>query len=588
MIFYYAVTNYHILNCILHRLKYNKDKKAILYVSKWHPEHLVLIKNIKKTKFFDRVLVLDEVVFPSGNSKIGIKRIKSDIEYINKEISDRNRIDFDSYEEINVCGDHYGLSIYLNYNGINYNYFEDGCGILSNLDLLMNNIKKIDYSRYQILKYLDLPGSSKYVLKRFGDLNSQLPNYYNNKDIHFSVKEELEKIGKITLKKMISIFDDSFVIDDFNDYDILLTFHYNNLGIMSLEEQRLFYSYLLDFFGHDKIVIKPHPSDIQGKYQEWFPMLRFLPRKMPSEFLPLLVRNNFNNAITGWSTSVNGLKGKVKNIVIFDQQIDYKYKIMLKYYMISQFIVNLLGEDYAIICYGFNVNYIKNFIDCYKNDLDYQYYFYDDMSELNDISGKRVIIFDKVDNVQVKYINNIDNDAIVFEIEDINNSILKNDNLIYGFIEKNIIDDENHLILDSLKYDCFSCVVKNKFLKKEVLSFKFEKNLYFANIKSSLFFNTDSKKYILDCDKKNRCIYELKQTIKNINNDFSLYKDVSLNKIEDLKKQLNTLNDDIVLKKKEIVNLKKELNDIKSSNSWKMTKWYRVIGKKIKKIIYKS
>ena len=47
MVLYYAMTNYHILNCILHKLKYNKNKKAVLYLSEWHSEHNKLIRQIK-------------------------------------------------------------------------------------------------------------------------------------------------------------------------------------------------------------------------------------------------------------------------------------------------------------------------------------------------------------------------------------------------------------------------------------------------------------------------------------------------------------------------------------------------------------
>ena len=583
MIFYYAITNYHILNCILHKLKYNNNKKAVLYISKWHPEHLILEKSIKKTKFFDKVCIFEEVVFPSGNNKIGIKKIKNDIEYINKKISEKNKINFGKFEEINICGDDYGLSVYLNCNCIKYNSFEEGCGVFSNSDLLLNNIKRIDYSRYQILNYLKLPGNSKYVLNRYGDLNAQLPNYYNKKDIHFSVKEELEKIDNTILKKMISVFDDSFIVEDFSNYDIILTFHYINLGVFSVDEQRLFYSYLLDFFGHDKVVIKPHPSDIQGKYEEWFPNLKILPRKLPSEFLPSLVNNNFNSAITGWSTSINGLRDKVNRIVSFDQQIDYKYKIMIKYYMISQLIVSLLNEDYTIICYNFNINYISSFIDCFGNS-NYQFCYCSNFEEISSISGKKVIIFDKVTSEQLETINNFGDDTVIFELEDINDTILENNNLVFGVIEKCIADSSKYVNSSVLKYDSFSCIVNDSILKNDIMSFKFEKKFDYVNIKSRLVFDVDKKKYLLDINDKNSIINKLENELSLKNKELLSYKNDSLNKINDLELQLKKLNEKIDNKNNDILKLKKRINHILNSKSWKMTRPCRKIGEFIKKI----
>ena len=572
MVFYYAVTNYNILNCIIHKLKYNKNKKAVLYISKWHPEHLALVKNIKKTNFFDDVFVFEEVIFPSGNNKVSIRVIKNDIEYVCTKIRENNGIDFDKYSEINVCGDHYGLSVFLNKNNIKYNYFEDGCSILSNFALLMDNIKKFDYSRYQILKYLKLPGNSDCVLARYGDLEAQLEGYSNKKDIHFSVKEELKKIDRVKLRKMISIFDNSFVMENFNDYDILLTFHYNNLGILTLEEQRLFYSYLLDFFGHDKIVIKPHPSDIQGNYKKWFSNIKILPRKLPAEFLPLLVKDNFNSAITGWSTSVNGLKDKVNSIVNFDQQIDYKYKVLVKYFMISQIIVNSLNKEYSIICYNFNVNYIKNFIDYFEKGDSYKYYNCSNIEQITKIVGKKVIIFDKIDNDQIEYVNGVDTNTVIFEVEDICNTILKNDNLIFSIIKKSVIDKKKYVYPCSINYDSFSCVVKSSFLRKKILSLNLEKNLTFANICLNLIFDEDKNNYIIN---------NLKMELDNKNEDLLLYKKESF-------KQIKKLNETINNKDAEILELKNEINYIVNSNSWKLTSWYRSLGRIIKKVFHKS
>ena len=104
---YYAVTNYHLLCCILHSLKYHQNEKNILYLSCWHPEHKLLLKSLKESRLFYRGELFEEVRFPSGNQKILATQIQKDIDIILKDIPKNFINDVKKSKEINIAGDHY-------------------------------------------------------------------------------------------------------------------------------------------------------------------------------------------------------------------------------------------------------------------------------------------------------------------------------------------------------------------------------------------------------------------------------------------------------------------------------------------------
>lgn len=571
MIFYYAITNYHILNCILHKLKYHRSESAILYISKWHPEHKKLIDRLDKLDFFDHVLVFEEVVFPSLNQHISKNQIKSDIEYIVNNISPN--LDLEKYNEINVCGDHYGLGVYLVYHKIPYNYFEDGCGILSNESLLMNNIKGFEYSRYQILKSLNIPGNAKNVLNRFGNLDKQLDGYSNSKDIHFSVPVELKKISMKTLKEILFIFCDDSKFDTFDDADLILTFHYNNLGILTLEEQRIFYGYLIDYFSNSKnVVIKPHPSDIQPNYENWYPNAYVLSRSMPSELLPFFIKNKFCRAITGWSTSIYNLSDNFEKVINFNQEIDQTYLQMNQYYAVAYFIKSIQKYvDKNVYTCGINVVQLKNMF--YLFNIENIFSFNDEIIEKCEDSLPNIII--KNSNFNVKKIKNSvlklnHNDLLIYilnegiELQKILSLDIK-DVQILKISKQKITNDvfPSHYLLNDEYLIIFT---KNTFLKETIIKnyFNFEKRLLYTNIK--LFF-TDNLFEIL----KGAFLEETRKC-ENLKE-----------KCDELEQKANDFEQQIFDKNDLISKLNKQIDDILSSSSWKLTSLYRKIGAILKK-----
>lgn len=576
MIFYYAITNYHILNCILHKFKYHKKEKAILYISIWHPEHKDIIAKIQKMNFFDEVLAFKELKFPSGNNYISKEQIKKDIKYINDNMLNFN---LSSYKEINVCGDHYCLGVYLVTNNIKYNYFEDGCGILSNEDLLMNNIKQIEYSRYQILKSLKIPGKAKCIKNRFGNLQKQFSNYKNIKDINFSVSDELKKISKKDLEMIFSIFCENYKITTFEDAALILTFHYNNLGILTLEEQKLFYGYLIDYFANNKkVIIKPHPSDSQPNYNEWFPQTHVLPRKMPSEFLPFFVQKKFPIAITGWSTSIYNLSDILENVINFNQEIDKTYWQMNQYYLIS-YAINKISQNNKIAIYTNKINckQLKNTMNLFEiKDLKIEEYI-ETQKNQTEISN---IIISNIDKKSVQkdiiynLINKIsDNDLVICTIE----KNITFEELLELLVENSIVLEINKekitptakISKEFLKSEYLICFTKNSNFRNIITKIKLEKELTYSNIKIKVknnFYEIFGQKYIEQILKNKEIEKKYKQQLE-ISKDFEQQ----------------------IFDKNHLIDyLQNQNNEILNSSSWKITKNYRKIGKYIKKILNKK
>lgn len=567
MIMYYAITNYHILNCILHKLKYHPQENTTLYISKWHPEHEVLIEKIHKLNYFKDVILFEEVIFPSANNNITKEQIKQDIKYI---VNNIKNIDFSKYKEINICGDHYGLGVYLVYNNISYNYFEDGCGILSTEELLMSNIKKIEYSRYQILKYLKIPGKSKCVSKRFGNLEHQKSNYANKKDVHFSVSDELKKISKKDLDNIFSIFCDNYKITTYDDAALILTFHYNNLGILTLEEQRMFYGYLIDYFADNKqIVIKPHPSDLQPSYTSWFPKSHILPRKMPSEFLPTFTKKEFPIAITGWSTAIYNLSDILGNIVNFNQEIDKTYWQMNQYYLIAHIISKIYKqENSTILTRNINNKQLENLIKLFRiKNIKIE----DKKNKINQQKRKKINICcindKKAISKLTKELTEEDILICIFDnmisIEDILE--ISNKDILIVEIRKEKINPEEEISNIFLKEEYILCITKNKELQQIIKEINFEKNLTHTNVK--LKFRTN----IINIFKETLLKYNEK--IENLEKEYQKVLSIS----KDFEQQIFDKN--ALIEK-----LKKENYEILNSSSWKLTSTYRKFGKKTKEI----
>lgn len=568
---YYAITNYHILCCVLHSIKYHNEENNILYISSWHHDCMELCNNLRKLSFFSEVKIFEEVPFPSGNNKITLAQIKNDIENIINHIPKDFIKDINSAKNIYISGDDYCCSVYLVKNNIYYNYIEEACGLLSDEERLMRNVRKIDYSRYQIMKYLKLPGNNKFVINRYGDLDCQLENYYNEKDIHFSVNTILSSLTEKQLYEVVSVFtNERFSVPD--NSILLLTFHYANMNILSLDEQRQLYSYLIDYFGYNKkIVIKQHPSDVQPNYKEWFPDALILPRKLPSELLPFLSKTKYYRILTTYSTSVFSMKKYCKDIISFDNNIHESFTCMDRYYFILNLIKKVITEEYDLFFVNCNNSIISNFL------------------KSNSISCRKIHYCDKVDNVfncdkkiiVLSQLNSIDfrilaKDDIVFFADGCK---FKYDGIVPAFLVKTVKNDFGFNCISNL-IEIFNFYSKNNVLLDILRNQKLRKNNVNCNYDIELLFDYSDAANLYNVE-FNKVLRLSKNKLIDNKSKF----DKAVSDAEQYKKKMECvlLDYNSVLEEANIY--KNKYNSIINSSSWRLTSLYRKIGYFIKKII---
>lgn len=594
---YYAVTNYHLLCCILHAIKYHSKERNVLYLSCWHPDHEFLIKQLKKTNIFSRVELFQEVSFPSGNKKISNKQLEIDIKKIIDGIPKKFIEDVKRSDEINIAGDHYCASVYLEQKKIMYNYLEEACGVLSDEERLMKIIKNIDYSRYQIMKKLKLPGNHSFIKIRYGDLNNQLEGYHNDKDFHFSVPETLKLLSKAQIYEIVKVFsEEEFTIP--KNSTLLLTFHYVNMNLLNLGEQRYLYSMLLDyFFKGENLIIKQHPSDVQPNYREWFPKAIILPRKMPSELLPFLSENKFSRALTSYSTSIFAMKSYCNDVISFGMYIERNFKMIHKYYFLFQLLKEYFNKDktYQIFGIGLYESIVKNIFYQYDiNQLEIN--FLNNISDILEKDTNKIIIVDDyilddsvlkimVPNNVVFYLN--EEKSIPFLMKYSSNEL---ENIISILLKKQVIDNSGYVYDALIDENIFYYCCNHEFI--DIFSnLNMEKVLENCNMKINI--EQNSAREILILQEKIRLLYKEKENLEINSMKEQVYLENFIEKernhfkieTEELKLQLeqkNLKNNELT---EEIRKYRKLYDEIVNSSSWKITGVYRKIGGIIKKIV---
>lgn len=58
---YYALTTYHVLCCVLHKMAVHPHEKAVLLLSNIHKNSVAYVNRYQASGIFDRVEVLDEL-----------------------------------------------------------------------------------------------------------------------------------------------------------------------------------------------------------------------------------------------------------------------------------------------------------------------------------------------------------------------------------------------------------------------------------------------------------------------------------------------------------------------------------------------
>lgn len=389
---YYAMTNYHLLSSLLHKITYNKNDSILILSSFLMGNQPYLVENIKKSEIFSDVIVFKEEDIDSTIEDFNQQKEDEELERLNNIVEKKLGKILTTADNLYICSDFYAIGFYLIKNKIKYNYFEDGCGILSRKYMPFSIIEKSNKNRAKVVKKLKAFGENEYVIKRFGSLKEQDKNYSNKKDVDFSVKDLLKKLSDSNINKLLKIYEVNKINIKDKKAILLLTMHYNEL--MSIEEQKNIYTSLMDYFVDDnqQIIIKPHPADTINDYDKVFKGSKTINRYMPAELFPYCINNSFEKGITCWSTAIFNLGSILKRIVNFDTRIDQSYKDFDKYYAIVELLKKLKSDNKInIICKNTNELQLEKLLDNYLKG--YKKYF-----TFNEKDENSIYIVDKIDD----------------------------------------------------------------------------------------------------------------------------------------------------------------------------------------------
>lgn len=352
MILYYALTTYHIQCCVLHKMTRKPNEKAVLLLSDIHQNSVAFLHRYQSSDIFDDVIILNEM---SVNSKVrqseSKHRSKSSI--LNRACKDIKKIlpvDISKMDEIYLCPDHFPFGWYIIKNKIKYHCFEEGCGVLSDNEFMISNLKrnKIQYSLMNVLGYF---GANDSAVEILADEQAQLEGYTNEKMTDFSVKRILSSLDNAQLEKVFKFFGVNSRIESNQNISLILTQHMANLGIMTLDRQHMLYKLFADYFLDDThIAVKPHPDDIAGRYNEIFSEnSSVLPFAMPSELLPFIFSGRVKTAIAAYSTAVKNLGHFCDRMICFDNRIMTDFKHIHKYYCAVKIAEQISGTNRSIV-----------------------------------------------------------------------------------------------------------------------------------------------------------------------------------------------------------------------------------------------
>lgn len=245
-----------------------------------------------------------------------------------------SQIELKAYKEKYIWGSHYSLGMLLVETGESFFYGEDGCGLLSRPEILINIEKGIEARAKHVEKIKRLgiyDGSAECIKGRVYNFKEQTENFVPRPgDIDFDVTEALNNLPGEQLEFIIRLYRDMGKIKIQSNATVFLTQHLANLQRTTFEEHIHLTQFFVDYFLHDHVVIKPHPSDCLY-YSELFPESLTINDRFPSELMPFIFEPKPKRIATISSTAVNNLRRSYDDIMELGDEYITDYRLMHRY-----------------------------------------------------------------------------------------------------------------------------------------------------------------------------------------------------------------------------------------------------------------
>lgn len=229
----------------------------------------------------------------------------------------------------------FGLDFYWYLlRGLKFNYIEDApfvFDIWETSSLYANwnrarhaNILKRLAKRFLFGEYYDnYVGTSTGVEHIYSSNPVAEKPYYKGKEITvLNLNEIWEKSDKSKKDFILSVYEisDADLLKMKTCNTIILTQPMCFDKIMTMDEQIEIYRQMIDEYGAENCIIKPHPRDVI-KYNEVFPNVAYFNKPVPMQLLAIL-GINYENVVTVNSSSALSF-GKDANIYWWAEKLDY-------------------------------------------------------------------------------------------------------------------------------------------------------------------------------------------------------------------------------------------------------------------------
>lgn len=319
MVLYHAISIYQMLCAVIHSTGVKEHKT--LFLPSWITNTM---KNVDRLKLF-----FDEVHTYDANFYFAHSRFATD-KYVTATFGPLKQ-----YKEIFVWGATYTLGICLAEKNIRFTYCEEAPGLLSTPERLEGIERKLGREKtVPLVKRLGLyDGTVRSASAVMCNLKVQKGPVSTNKEvIDFDPVEMLSHMDSEVRAEIVSTFSSASNIPIPDNAVCILTQHFANLRLLTFDEQVLIYQLLVDyFFPDDRIVFKPHPSDILY-YGRLFPEADVIRETFPTELLPYIFDKKPKTVATISSTATLSLRGQFRQIFELDENFEKDFTSIHRYY----------------------------------------------------------------------------------------------------------------------------------------------------------------------------------------------------------------------------------------------------------------
>lgn len=378
MILYHGSTAYHALCCIVHKLFYYRNYKAVLMITEYmgpQDELKAFTQKIKELGWFEEVHIVPESSFRRTvgsklNERSDAETIENTINKMNENLLEWYPSGFSHFEEIYMAADQWSVGVYLLSNKIPYYYLEDASGLLGDESRYLKLMRESTPQNYILCEYLRGAGRNRIVKGKLSDMNNLPEGFYDEKVIDFSIYKVMCQMDKDTRMQIVSLYGGEMLsMPEHKRTTIFLTQYYNNLKIREVGIQKKMTKLLVDYFAENcNLIIKPHPKDRYIPYEKIFDGCTVIKRSIPSEILPFMLPKEAEEVITPNSTSIGGMRNCCKRVYLFGEEIEVHYERLHLYYVAARIIECVYnGQE---VCYT-NANnlFLENFLDKLNVDI---------------------------------------------------------------------------------------------------------------------------------------------------------------------------------------------------------------------------